>query len=227
MIKPPEKKVDESKSLERKSLNKRDPAPPRATFSQKVKEKRGYVSANRRLILILGAVICLVIALALYTGSETGNQTNNQTNNSQANATFNIYDDQNITFNYPLNWNISQEEVDPPLIVTVMQDENNLLSVFSEDLGNRTLKDKLVEWKENLIQTSNVTYDQATTVDNTSAYDVQTSTTTDSVTYITRGVAFEKNNRIYYLIFVFNSSILDYKEDMELILNSFHVKESS
>jgi hypothetical protein len=169
-----------------------------------------------------------VIALALYSGGKAGNETiTNQTNNSQANATFNVYDNQNITFNYPLDWNISQEEVDPPLIVTVKQDDNNLFSVFSEDLRNITLRDKLLEYKYNLLQTSNITYEQSIMVDNSKAYDVESSIKSESTTYVTRGVAFEKNRKVYFLVFVFNQSLLNYKDDMDLILNSFHVKESS
>ena len=227
MLKPPKKRVDERKSPPKKSLDKKGPTSRKDLLSQKVQEKRGYISANRRLFFILAAFICLVVAFALYSGSEAGNETNtNQTNNSQANATFNIYDDENITFNYPLNWNLS-EEVESPVMVTVYKDNNNLLSVFSEDLGNMTLHDKLVEWKANLLQTSNITYEQAITVDNARAYDVESSIQSDSTTYVTRGVAFEKNRRVYFLVFVFNQSLLNYKDDMELILNSFHVKESS
>lgn len=227
MLKPPKKRVDERKNPPKKSLGKKGPTSRKDLLSQKVQEKRGYISANRRLFFILAVVICLVVAFALYSGSEAGNETNiNQTNNSQANATFNIYDDENITFNYPLNWNIS-EEVESPVMVTVYKDNNNLLSVFSEDLGNMTLHDKLVEWKANLLQTSNITYEQAITVDNARAYDVESSIQSDSTTYVTRGVAFEKNRRVYFLVFVFNQSLLNYKDDMELILNSFHVKESS
>jgi len=227
MLKPPKKRVDERKSPPKKSLDKKGPTSRKDLLSQKVQEKRGYISANRRLFFILAAVICLVVGFALYSGSEAGNEANtNQTNNSQANATFNIYDDENITFNYPLNWNLS-EEVESPVMVTVYKDNNNLLSVFSEDLGNMTLHDKLVEWKANLLQTSNITYEQAITVDNARAYDVESSIQSDSTTYVTRGVAFEKNRRVYFLVFVFNQSLLNYKDDMELILNSFHVKESS
>jgi PsbP-like protein len=221
MLKPPKKKLDE-----KKSLNKRASTSRKDLLSKKVQEKRGYISANRRLILILGAVICLVVAIALYSGDEAGNETSNiTTNNSETPATFNHYEDQDITFNYPLDWNISPEEVDPPLIVTVMQDENNLLSVFSEDLGNMTLRDKLLDWKANLLQTSNITYEQVITVDNTRGYDVEASVKSDSGTFITRGIAFEKNKRVYFLVFVFNETLLNYKDDMELILNSFHVKE--
>jgi hypothetical protein len=169
----------------------------------------------------------LVVAFALYSGSDAGNETRtNDTNNSQTNTTFNTYDNENITFNYPLDWNVS-EEVESPVMVTVYKDNNNLLSVFSENLGNMTLYDKLVEWKSNLLQTSNITYEQSITVDNARAYDVESSVKSDSNTYVTRGVAFEKNRRVYFLVFVFNQSLLNYKDDMELILNSFHVKESS
>jgi flagellar basal body-associated protein FliL len=227
LLKPPKKKVDERKSPERKSLTKRSPKSRKDLLSQKVQEKKGYISANRRLVLILAVVICLVVAFALYSGYEAGNETSaNQTNNSQSNATFNIYDDENITFNYPLDWNVSQE-VQSPVMVTVYKDNNNLLSVFSENLGNMTLYDKLVEWKSNLLQTSNITYEQAITVDNSKAYDVESSVKSDSTTYVTRGVAFEKNKKVYFLVFVFNQSLLTYKDDMELILNSFHVKEST
>lgn len=228
MLKSPENRLDDKKSPGRKSLNKRGPKSRKDLISKKVQEKRGYLSVNRRLIFILAVVICVVIALALFSGGKAGNETiNNQTNNSQVNATFNVYDNQDITFNYPLDWNISQEEVDPPLIVTVKQDDNNLLSVFSEDLRNITLRDKLLEYKYNLLQTSNITYEQSIVVDNAKAYDVESSIKGDSTTYVTRGVAFEKNQKVYFLVFVFNQSLLNYKDDMDLILNSFHVKESS
>lgn len=209
-----------------KGLNKREPSSRKDLLSQKVKEKKGYLSANRRLVFILALIICLVVAVAMYSGIPVGNETNNNQNNTTpTNTTFNIYDNENITFNYPLDWNISQE-VESPVMVTVYKDNNNLLSVFSENLGNMTLYDKLVEWKSNLLKTSNITYEQAITVDNSRAYDVETSIKSDSTTYITRGVAFEKNKKVYFLVFVFNESLLTYKDDMDLILSSFHVKES-
>jgi len=209
-----------------KGLSKREPSSRKDLLSQKVKEKKGYLSANRRLVFILALIICLVVAVAMYSGIPVGNETkNNQNNTTPSNTTFNIYDNENITFNYPLDWNISQE-VESPVMVTVYKDNNNLLSVFSENLGNMTLYDKLVEWKSNLLKTSNITYEQAITVDNSRAYDVETSIKSDSTTYITRGVAFEKNKKVYFLVFVFNESLLTYKDDMDLILSSFHVKES-
>jgi hypothetical protein len=160
ILKPPKKKTDEKKSLQRKGLNKREPRSRKDLLSQKVQEKKGYISANRRLVFILAAVICLVVAVALYSGIQAGNETSsNQTNNSQTNATFNVYDNDNITFNYPLDWNLS-EEVESPVMVTVYKDNNNLFSVFSENLGNMTLYDKLVEWKSNLLKTSNITYEK-------------------------------------------------------------------
>lgn len=226
LLKPPKKKTDERKSLQMKGLNKREPSSRKDLLSQKVKEKKGYLSANRRLVFILALIICLVVAVAMYSGIPVGNETNNNQNNTTpTNTTFNIYDNENITFNYPLDWNISQE-VESPVMVTVYKDNNNLLSVFSENLGNMTLYDKLVEWKSNLLKTSNITYEQAITVDNSRAYDVETSIKSDSTTYITRGVAFEKNKKVYFLVFVFNESLLTYKDDMDLILSSFHVKES-
>ena len=226
LLKPPKKKTDERKSLQKKGLNKREPSSRKDLLSQKVKEKKGYLSANRRLVFILALIICLVVAVAMYSGIPVGNETkNNQNNTTPTNTTFNIYDNENITFNYPLDWNISQE-VESPVMVTVYKDNNNLLSVFSENLGNMTLYDKLVEWKSNLLKTSNITYEQAINVDNSRAYDVETSIKSDSTTYITRGVAFEKNKKVYFLVFVFNESLLTYKDDMDLILSSFHVKES-
>lgn len=226
LLKPPKKKTDERKSLQMKGLSKREPSSRKDLLSQKVKEKKGYLSANRRLVFILALIICLVVAVAMYSGIPVGNETkNNQNNTTPTNTTFNIYDNENITFNYPLDWNISQE-VESPVMVTVYKDNNNLLSVFSENLGNMTLYDKLVEWKSNLLKTSNITYEQAITVDNSRAYDVETSIKSDSTTYITRGVAFEKNKKVYFLVFVFNESLLTYKDDMDLILSSFHVKES-
>lgn len=226
LLKPPKKKTDERKSLQMKGLSKREPSSRKDLLSQKVKEKKGYLSANRRLVFILALIICLVVAVAMYSGIPVGNETkNNQNNTTPSNTTFNIYDNENITFNYPLDWNISQE-VESPVMVTVYKDNNNLLSVFSENLGNMTLYDKLVEWKSNLLKTSNITYEQAITVDNSRAYDVETSIKSDSTTYITRGVAFEKNKKVYFLVFVFNESLLTYKDDMDLILSSFHVKES-
>jgi hypothetical protein len=227
LLKPPRKGMDKQKSIPKVSLGKKGPISRKDLISQKVHEKGGFISANRRLVFILTAIICLVVVFALYSGSEAGNETSTPpSNNTQTSANFNVYDNENITFNYPLNWNVS-DETEFPVMVTVYKDNNNLFSVFSEELGNMTLYDKLVKWKSNLLQTSNITYEQAITVDNTRAYDVESCIKSDSTTYVTRGVAFEKDRRVYFLVFVFNQSLLNYKDDMELILNSFHVKESS
>ncbi|MDP3066536.1 MAG: PsbP-related protein [Methanobacteriaceae archaeon] len=225
MLKPSKKKVDEKKVLNRKSASEKSRVD---SLSKKVLAKKGFILANKRLILIFAVIICLVLAAALiYSGNGNTKPIPNLTNNSnQSNTTFNHYENSNISFNYPLDWNVSTD-VAPPMIVTVMKDQDNLFSVFSEALGNMTLRDKLLLWKANINQTSNITYEQVITVDNTKAYNVEASTKSESGTFLTRGIALEKNKKVYFIVFVFNQSLLDYKDQMDLVLNSFHVKEQA
>ncbi|HMK54827.1 MAG TPA: PsbP-related protein, partial [Methanobacteriaceae archaeon] len=219
------KKADEKKVLNKKTVPEKSRV---NALSEKVIAKKGFILANKRLILIFAVIICLVIAAALiFSGKENSNPTSNLTPTSnQSTPTFNHYEDKNIAFNYPLDWNVSTD-VSSPMIVTVTKDQDNLFSVFVEDLGNMTLRDKLLQWKANLNQTSNITYEQVITVDNTQAYDVQASTKINSTTFLTRGIALEKNKKVYFIVFVFNKSLLDYKDQMDLVLNSFHVKEQT
>lgn len=150
------------------------------------------------------------------------NQTVNTTN--LTNVTKNHYDDKNMSFDYPDGWNISKDKVTPPLVVTVAKDENNSLSVFRETLGTKNFIDRLREWRSNINSQGNINYEGNLTIDGLTAYDVEATYKNSNGTYNSRGIGFEKNGTAYFIVFVFNKSLLMYKNEMDTVINSFHVK---
>jgi hypothetical protein len=187
---------------------------------------KNQILAHKKLLVLFGVLICLIVAVYIISTPSQKVVINNS-NTSQPTSTDptkNFFDNGNISFYYPKNWNQSQERIQAPLIVTVYKDENNSMSVYSENINNRPFADYVVDWRENLNIASNITYEQVTQIDNCTAYDVQASKRNMNGTYITRDLIFTKNKKVYYIIFIFNKSVLDFKEEMDLIINSFKVK---
>lgn len=140
------------------------------------------------------------------------------------NTTKNHYDDKNMSFDYPDGWNISKDKVTAPLVVTVAKDKNNSLSVFKENLGTKTFVDRMSEWRSNINSQGSINYEGNLTIDGAAAYDVEATYKNTNGTFNSRGIGFQKNGTAYFIIFVFNKSLLMYKNDMETVINSFHVK---
>ena len=168
------------------------------------------------LIIIL---VCIIGALAVSSFNTTHNETND-TNTTT--PTTNHYDNGLISFDYPLGWNIANG-TSAPIIVTVAKNENNSFVVMNEDLKNLTFDERVSIWKDNILQSGSITHESNITMDGTKGYNVEFSSMVNNTIFNARGVAVSKNTTIYFVVFIFDSSLLDYKDDMDLVINSFHI----
>ena len=73
------------------------------------------------------------------------------------------------------------------------------------------------------MQSGSITYESNITIDNSTGYNIEASYKVNNTTFNARGIAVEKNNTIYFIMFIFNDSLLDYKDDMNQVINSFHI----
>lgn len=168
------------------------------------------------LIIIL---VCIIGALAVSSLNTTHNETND-TNTTT--PTTNHYDNGLISFDYPLGWNIANG-TSAPIIVTVAKNENNSFVVMNEDLKNLTFDERVSIWKDNILQSGAITHESNITMDGTKGYNVEFTSMVNNTIFNARGVAVSKNKTIYFVMFIFDSSLLDYKDDMDLVINSFHI----
>lgn len=187
--------------------------------------KENLIKSDKKTLLGIIGIIVIIVAIALWMGSDE--QTTTQKGNNTTNPgtpVKNHFDNGNISFDYPDGWNSSTEKATAPVVVTVLKNGNNSFSVLTEKLGNKNFTDRIIEWRQSVMDGGDIYYEGWTTMDGSRAYVIEATYKTQSVTYNTRGVAIEKYNTAYFIIFIFNTSLLDYKDDMELVINSFHVK---
>ncbi len=182
--------------------------------------------------IFLGLIVLIIIIIAgtiLADGGGHKNITANQTNNttSPVSVNQNHYDNGIISFDYPLGWSVSKNEVQAPLIVTVEKDPNNSFSIFQEDLGTTSFSEFLLQWRQSIIQNGAISYEGNISMDGVNGYDIESTynNNTTNTTYNTRGVAIDKNKTAYIVIFIFNTSSLNYKDQMDQVINSFHVQQ--
>ena len=185
------------------------------------------IGKRKSFIAIIG-IIVLIAVVALWAG-DYKKPTLNQNKNNTTNFTTlkNHYDDGSISFDYPVGWNITKNPTQPPLIVTVEHDDNNSFSVLSENLENGNFTQKILEWKTNLQKNGMIYYEGITTVDGSDAYEIQGNYKPGDKIYSTRGIALVRDQTAYFIIFIFDKPLLDYKNEMDLVINSFHVNQTA
>lgn len=179
---------------------------------------------KKRFIIIIIAFIILIV-LGVFASSNSHQTSPNQTNNSTnlTPVTGNHFNNGKISFDYPLEWNASSETT-APIIVTIGEDEYNSFSVLSENMGSTSFAERILQWRQNILQSGQITSEGNITIDNTRGYEIEAIYKVNNTTYNTRGVAIAKNNTVYFIMFIFNKSLLDYKDEMDQVINSFHVK---
>ena len=184
------------------------------------------IDKKKSFIGILG-LIFLIAAVAIWAGSYN-KPALNQNKNTITNLTSlkNHYDNGVISFDYPKGWNITPNP-QPPLIVTVEQNENNSFSILSENLQYSNFTEKVLEWKTNLQENGIIYYQGILTVDGSNAYEIQGNYKPGNKIYSTRGIALVRGQTAYFIIFIFDKPLLDYKKEMDLVINSFHVNQTS
>jgi hypothetical protein len=204
--------------------------PPKLSKSEDLQDKFNNVVDNRIILGLIGLII-IIVAAALIAGVGShktiiSNGTNNTTTPVTVNQ--NIYDNGIISFNYPQGWTVLNQQVQAPLIVTVQKDPNNSFSVFSEDLGNTSFTEFIFQWRQSIMQNGEITYEGNVTMGGVNGYDIEatynnTTTNTNNI-YNTRGIAIEKNDTAYIIIFTFNTTLLNDNNQMNQVINSFQVK---
>lgn len=189
------------------------------------KENIPKIFRQKSLLSIIGIVILiiLVVSTAMWAMGDKKTITIPSNNTTQQVDTLkNHYNNGNISFDYPEGWNVSNS-TEAPLIVTVAHDENNSFSVFKEDLGTQNFTYKVASWRSNILTNGMIYYEGDLTIDNTTAYELEANYKPADKVFTTRGIAFQKNNTAYFLIFVFDKALIDYKYEMDKVINSFHV----
>lgn len=176
---------------------------------------------DKKFVLAVIAIIIIVLIGVFASFTPTTNQTNNNTSNVTPEPQVNTFNNSAISFNYPEGWNATNGN-DAPVIVTVSRDENNSFVVMSEKL-NTSFAERALLWRQNIQQSGEINYESNITIDNTTGYNVEASYNINNTNYNVRGVAVAKNDTIYFVMFIFNKSLLDYKDEMDMVINSFHI----
>lgn len=179
-------------------------------------------SIDKRIVLMVIIIILIGIVgvLAANSFKPAANETNNNTTTPTAPG--NHFDNGLISFDYPEGWNVTNG-TKKPVVVTVSKDENNSFVVMNEDLGKTNFTDRVFQWRQNIQQSGEITYESNITVDNTTGYNIEALYKINNVTYNAKGVAVSKDDTIYFVMFIVNGSLLDYKSDMDMVINSFHI----
>ncbi|MBP1945661.1 PsbP-related protein [Methanobacterium petrolearium] len=202
------------------------------TRSGALKKNAKYIMREKPLLGIIGLIILIIIIATAAMWAMDDKNIKNPSNNTsnQTNITKNHYSDGNISFDYPEGWDVTPNNITSSsqfnLIVTVSKDENNSLSIFKEELGTQNFTYSVASWRANVIQNGMIYYEGDLTVDNCTAYEFMANYKPEDKVYTIRGIAFQKNRTGYYLMFVFDNALLNYKTEMDKVINSFHVTES-
>lgn len=194
--------------------------------SNNLKKTIPKILRKRSVLGIIGIIILiiLVVTTAMWFMSDHKAVTNQSNNNStQMNTLKNHFNNGNISFDYPEGWNITNVTNQSSMVVTVTHDENNSFSVFKEDLGTQNFTYRVSEWRSNILKNGMIYYEGDLTIDNITAYELEANYKPKDKVFTTRGIAFQKNNTAYFVIFVFDQALLDYKNEMDKVINSFHV----
>ncbi|GAB4308276.1 MAG: hypothetical protein Kow0019_04640 [Methanobacteriaceae archaeon] len=194
----------------------------------KGKSFRDKIVAKGKPPIFLIIILLLILATIAYVLTADGDVSSNSTvvknQKNKSNGSIGHYEDKIISFNYPPGWKVSQEAIKQPMVVTIEKNLTNSFSVFREELGTKNFVDRLKEWRETIESQGDIYYERTISVDGLTAYDVHSTYTVGSNKYSSRGIAIEKNKTAYFIIFVFDGPLIDYEEEMELVLKSFHVK---
>jgi hypothetical protein len=194
-------------------------------FSSYNLKKLGNNFGKKKSFLAIIGIIFLIAAVAFLAG-DYKKPTSNKNNTTNFTTLNNHFDNGVVSFDYPEGWNITPNP-QPPLIVTVAQNENNSFSVLSENLQNSNFTQKVLDWKTNIQKNGMIYYEGITTVDGSDAYEIQANYKPRDKIYSTRGIALVRGQTAYFIVFIFDKPLLDYKNEMDLVINSFHVNQTS
>ena len=226
-IKISEKRKDPFKKEKTPKLGKSDQQNLLSKFSLDLEPIRDEFKSipwinNKRLILLI--ILIIIIGFVGVFAANNIPSTSNKTNNTNITpvAAENHFDNGLISFDYPKGWNVTNG-TKAPVIVTVSKDENNSFVIMNEYLNKTSFTQRVLLWRQNIMQTADITYESNITIDNTTGYNIEASYKVNNTTFNARGVAVAKNNTIYFIMFIFNNSLLDYKDQMNQVINSFHI----
>lgn len=188
-------------------------------FSDKLKKIPGITDKK----IVLGVLLIILVSIIGVLAVNSFNTTHNETNTTNITTpTTNHFENGLISFDYPLGWKV-ENGTSAPVIVTVSKNENNSFVVLNEDLENLTFDERVSIWRDNILQSGTINYESNITIDGAQGYNVEFTGRVNDTTFNARGVAVSRNTTIYFVMFIFDSSLLDYKDDMNLVINSFHI----
>ncbi len=225
-------KKDKEKQVGPKKLGKSDIPPQKKSRHDILKKDISQKLRENPILLIISLIILiiLVVTAAMWSVDDVTNQ--NQTNNTknQTSTQKNHFSDGNVSFDYPEGWNITSRanstNRESHILVTVSKDENNSVSIFREDLGTQNFTYRVASWRSNIMKNGMIYYEGGLTIDNQTAYELMANFKPGDKVYATRGIALQKNNILYFIIFIFDDPLLDYSSEMDKIIKSFDVTEN-
>jgi hypothetical protein len=222
---------DEEKRDGPKKLGKSD-TQPKESRSDILKRNSSQILRKNPILLIISIIILIILVVTAAMWSVDDVTSQNQTNNTknQTNTQKNHFSDGNVSFDYPEGWNITSRanstNSESHLLVTISKDENNSVSIFREDLGTQNFTYRVSAWRSNIMKNGMIYYEGGLTMDNQTAYELMANFKPGDKVYATRGIALQKNNILYFIIFIFDDPLLDYSGEMDKIINSFNVTEN-
>lgn len=215
-----ERNIDPFKKNHTPPLGKSKQRSPLSDILKKIKSIP-YIT-DKRVILIIVFIICIGLVGVLVANSLKVAPNNTNATNNTTPLIENHFDNGLISFDYPKGWKVTNG-TKAPVMVTVAKDENNSFVVMNEYLNKTTFGERVLLWRQNILQTGAITHESNITIDNTTGYNFEASYKVNNTTFNARGIALAKNNTIYFIMFIFNGSLLDYKDEMNQVIESFHI----
>lgn len=176
---------------------------------------------NTNVVLAILAIILIFIIVVLVATNTppSGNMTNNTTDTSVS-TQYNHFNNSVVSFNYPIGWNVTN---DTKTMLEISRDENNTLVVVKEELKDITLAERAHQWRQNIQESGEITSESNLTIDNSTGYNIEFTYRINDTIINARGVAVSKDENVYFVIFIFNQSLLEHKDEMDMVINSFHI----
>lgn len=215
-----------------KKLGKSDTQTKKESRSDILKRDSSHLLRENPLLISISLIILIILVVTAAMWSVDDVTSQNQTNNTknQTSIQKNHFSDGNVSFDYPKDWNITSRanstNSESHLLVTVSKDENNSVSIFREYLGNHNFTYRVGAWRSNIMENGMIYYEGSLTMGNQTAYELMANFKPGDKVYATRGIALQKNNILYFIIFIFDDPLLNYSADMDKIINSFKVTEN-
>ncbi|HHT18970.1 MAG: PsbP-related protein [Euryarchaeota archaeon] len=200
--------------------------------SEILKTNPSQIFRETPIIMIISLIVLIIVVVTVLMWPVDDLTSQNQTHNTNSPVKLqkNHFSDGMISLDYPEGWNITGKGDDTKsrsrLLVTVSKDENNSVSIFREELGTHNFTHRVAAWRSNILKNGMIYYEGSITVDNQTAYEFMANYKPSDKVYATRGIALQKNNILYFIIFIFDDPLVEYSAEMDKVIKSFKVTEN-